>query len=192
MLEECVIIGISGYKRAGKTTIARYLSSRYGFIPFAFADPLYDGLQAMFGLNFRDDYWQNDKDRIVPGTGRSLRQLLQTLGTEWGQQQLRRDVWVYRAEMRIRQFLAVMGSATGWLPCIVLTDVRETAEAEWVRQHGTLIRVSNSRTYKEDDHSSENGIPDALVDHTIPNEGSIPGLHSYVDALIGVLSTGRP
>lgn len=186
MLEHCTIVGITGKKRAGKGSIAKYLQEEYGFMEYAFADPIYDGLQAMFGINFRTPYWQDDKDRIVAGTGKSLRQLLQTLGTEWGQRMVSTGVWVYRLEMRVREYAAIT-AVQHWLPKIVISDVREPHEVAWLEQYGPLLKVRNKRTEVEDKHTTENGIPDERVQFHIANEYDLPHLYAQVDAVADIL-----
>lgn len=192
MLEHCTIIGVAGGKREGKGTTAKRLCETLGFVKFSFADPLYDGLQAMFGINFRTDYWQDNKDRIVAGTGRSLRYLLQTLGTEWGRNMVKPDVWVFRLEERVRELVA-QTAVQGWFPKIVIDDVRDPEwEADWIKRYGVLLKVTNTRMHgPKDEHWSEQGIPDSMIDFHLSNEYDIPHLYAQVDAVTDILGLAR-
>lgn len=180
-IKNCVIIGIAGKKLAGKSTVARYLRTRHGFTDKAAADPMYDALGTMFGQDFRSDYWQANKDtEPVPGAGgKTLRQLLQTLGTEWGREMVHEDLWVGLLDTRIRDY------AKRWNPTgparIVIQDVRLYHEVCWVKRHGVLVHVSNPRTEVYDPHSSEKGVDPELASFRLLNDGTHDHLYVQIE-----------
>lgn len=167
------LVGIAGRAGAGKTTAA-------GMIPGAavvqLADPLYQAVAAMLGLPeamLRD---RAIKDKPLPGIGKSPRQLLQTLGTEWGRETVSATFWVDLARERIgRLFDAGVGT-------IAIADVRFANEAQMVRDlGGTVWRiVRGTDPVVMDDHASEAGIPAELVDAEIDNAGTLEELRQSV------------
>jgi hypothetical protein len=180
-IKNCLVIGIAGKKLAGKSTLAHYLRTRSGFKDIAFADPLYDAAGVMFGQDFRGLYWQQRKDtEPVPGAGgKTLRQILQTLGTEWGRHMLHNDVWVERLDSRIRQ--SVVQASRQGSARIVIQDVREENEVAWVRQYGTLIHIRNPRTEVHDGHSSEDGVDPSLAALCLLNDGTRDHLYEQME-----------
>lgn len=173
-----MIIGICGAAGAGKDTIAMRLVEAHGYRRIAFADPLYEMLEAMTGLPAEQMRGRDAKEREIDWLGKSPRQLLQSLGTEWGRKHVSDDVWV-RLTMR----------KASQSPLVAIPDVRFDNEAEAVRAAGgqvwsvarpgvTCLSASTAR------HSSERGISPDLVDVVIVNGGDIEQLCGRVDAAI--------
>ncbi len=75
------LIGVTGPAGAGKDTVGHYLHTDYGFMAFAFASPLKQGLAAM---GMPEPSSRELKEQAVPGFEFPWRQAAQTLGTEWG------------------------------------------------------------------------------------------------------------
>lgn len=168
-MDSYTIVALAGRKQTGKTTSARYLAERYGFVNMAFADPVYAAVGAAFDLDPLSDEWQENRDAIVPGTDKSLRFLLKTLGTEWGRDMVGSTVWVDRLEARIRALPS--GSR------VVVSDVRFDSEVEWVRRHGTLLHIDKPGAPVGDTHISERGVPSEPWDFRIMNNGSLAYLY---------------
>ena len=78
------LIGLTGRAGCGKDTIASFLCEAHGFVQIALADPLRDGLKAMLGVTDEQLHRRDLKEAPIDWIGRSPRELLQTLGTEWG------------------------------------------------------------------------------------------------------------
>ena len=162
------IIGISGRARVGKDTLAEAVlrlgaaTYRYGF-----ADPLRRMLHAGFGIDLADAHWIARKDLPLPEYGRSPRQMLQTLGTEWGRSLVCRDVWVRLAN---DEFLT-----RG--PGMCITDVRFDNEADWIRSNGGMvIHITRARASMVNAHVSEDGIIRHASDRAVANDGSLKDL----------------
>jgi hypothetical protein len=183
------LIGLTGQAGSGKDTVADFLCETHGFVQIAFADPIRAGLKAMFGLT--DDYFTDRKlkERTVPWIGRSPRELMQTLGTEWGRKLINRDIWISLAETKVKQLLY----APDYLHVsgIVISDVRLENEATWIRSQGGEIwhiwrMVGRSTlTAAAQSHSSEKGIAVAYGDRIIHNNSStIEVLHELIHTII--------
>jgi len=128
------IIGLTGQPFNGKDTAARYLADAHGFYPIAFADPLRAGLKAMLGLT-DDDFSPERKERVIHWLGKTPVQLLESLGTAWGQTELYRQVWCDRA---VHTMTALLDSKRRF----VFTDIRFVHEAKMLQQFdGKLLRI---------------------------------------------------
>lgn len=173
------LIGIAGKARSGKDTVAAMLAAR-GFERYAFAQPLKQGVRAMFGLAeaHTDGEWKED---VLPWLGRSPRYLMQTLGTEWGRQLVAEDVWLRLADQRWKN--CQLGMARG----LVISDVRFDNEAEWVRDLGGEVwHIMRHRAEAVQAHASEAGVfYDPCRDQLISNDGSLSDLERAVGALLG-------
>lgn len=167
------LIGITGRAGAGKNTVAAMVP---GAVVIGLADPLYAMLSAMTGLPeslLRD---RAAKERAIPGLGKSPRQLLQTLGTEWGRDMIGRDLWLSLCQRRVEQL-----RDAGW-ETVVIADIRFDNEAAWVRRAGgevwEVVRHLDAIGVRP--HSSEAGVADELVDRRIVNDGSLDELRAAV------------
>ncbi len=158
------IIGLTGPAGCGKTTVAGMVE---GGVVIQLADPLYSGLAVMLGVDESILRNRASKESPLPGLGRSPRQLLQTLGTEWGREHVGEDVWLRIAGRRIASLQAA-GAAV-----VVIADVRFPNEAEWIRaQGGEVWRIVREPATQAAAHASEQGIPPELIDRTIDNTGT--------------------
>ena len=172
-----ILIGLTGRAQSGKDSVADYLEVQHGFIGMAFADPIKNALLAMFDEDIDDG---RDKEAVIDWIGKSSRELMQTLGTEWGRQMIHEDVWVRCLERALDENLDTNDPHP-----IVLTDVRFENEARWVRQRGgTIWRIERPDARAARAHSSEAGIPDDLVGLVIVNDGTLDRLHAKVNTAL--------
>ena len=92
-------IGISGYARSGKTTVADYIEAKYSVERRHIAAPLREMLKSLLAaagvpFHMRHRYLEGDlKEHVIPEIGKSGRDLQITLGTEWGRRLVRDDLW---------------------------------------------------------------------------------------------------
>jgi len=175
-------IGLTGPAGDGKDTIAERLVTHHGFQALAFADPLYDGLQAMFNVSDEDTEDRARKEAPLPWMNLSPRTLLQELGT-WGRR-LDPDLWLRVARFRV-DLLTRQGVD---LTRLVFTDVRFENEAAFVKQSGGRIgEVTRPGRYEVRAHESERGLPMGYVDTFLMNDRTIPELHAAVDEAVAHL-----
>lgn len=175
-----MLIGITGKAMAGKDTIGQYLCKMYGFHPKAFADPMRDALKVMFALG--EKHFNGDKEFPIEWLGKSPRQLMQTLGTEWGRDQVHRQIWVLHMQRRIAGLLKAGGE-------VVITDVRYVDEAEMVhRLGGQIWRVTwpNGLTTAQADHTSEQEGMRIVADVDLLNDGTVEDLHNKIDDAMAI------
>lgn len=165
------LIGITGKAWVGKDTVADRLRLVHRCEIYSFAEPIRRGLMAMFGfspLNWQDREW---KEAPVPWLGVSPRSLMQTLGTEWGRELVRDDLWLLMAQRH-------------WLSCkthLVIPDVRFNNEAKWIRDMGGSVLCIQRDVPSVLEHKSEAGIDFELVNEFLVNDRSLTDLYRLVD-----------
>jgi hypothetical protein len=164
------VIGIAGPARAGKDTICRLIIAHIGGYRYSFADPIRAMLKAGFGIDMSDPYWIENKENVIPALGKSPRQLMQTLGTEWGREMVNKDLWLILGLNQI--------ASTG--PGMIIPDVRFQNEADWVRKHGALIHVRRDAAPVVAAHESEAGITPLEHEPVFINNSTIEGLDLLV------------
>lgn len=175
------IIGFTGPAGAGKDLAASMIPGGHRI---AFADPLYQGLAAMLGVPegvLRD---RSAKERPLAGFGASPRQLLQTLGTEWGRQMICPDIWLRVAFWRWEQ------AAAAGLGVIVVPDVRFANEARQIRSEGGEVwMIHRPGVEPVAAHESEAGLPLRLIDRLVVNDGTVDQLRERVEATFSRTAT---
>lgn len=170
------LIGIMGLARVGKDTATAHLCDTYGMESYAFADPIKSMLTGVFGDLFRD----GDREAPIDWLGKSPRQLMQTLGTEWGREIVHPDLWVLVADQMWKKYQEI-----GWGAGVVLSDVRFRNEAEWVlAQGGLLISLSRDGVAAVATHVSEQNIPFDLANVSLENNGTVEELAAAVTATV--------
>ncbi len=170
-----MLIGLTGRAGAGKDTAANYMAEVHRFMPVAFATPLRQMLEVGFGLT-TEHFTTANKNTVIDWLGRSPRQLMQTLGTEWGRSHVGSTVWV---DLAARELDSLDGLD------VVFTDVRFENEAAMIRERGgVLIRLARA-TAPVHSHVSEAGIKLQQFDREIHNNGPLFQLYDQLDAIIG-------
>lgn len=151
------LIGIHGPLNGGKDTAANYIQAKFpdSFGRYAFAQPIKQACQVMFGFTKEQLEDRVLKEKIDDFWGFSPRKAMQLLGTEYGRDMLRKDIWIKRAELEhSKNFKISRGT--------IITDVRFENEAEWLRTlPGAMliyIKVPNLERDEKYNHASEAGI----------------------------------
>ena len=169
-----MLIGLCGYKQAGKTTVANTLIEKFQFKSASFADPLrqlaYD-INPVVGYGVQQSLVLGGKPNLVPvyyadlidGIGyekskgvEEVRRFLQRLGTEGLRKNFGNDVWVNLFAQHAEPLLQAGVH-------IVVPDVRFPNEAAYIQQRGFLWRI-NRPGYAGDGHASESHIADMQPD----------------------------
>jgi len=180
-----LILGLTGRKRSGKSTVARLLVERHGFRELSFAARL-KRIAADVNpmVHYIDTHNLSDTDRellangVTPGPVYLLdalrvlgeerakdelpevRRFYQRLGTEGVRGNLGEDTWVNLTEREIR--------AAGYARRLVFPDVRFDNEARLIRWFGgTVVEVQRPAAIPDtaDNHRSEQleVTPDRVV-----------------------------
>lgn len=162
------IIGLAGAAGAGKDLSAGILGGER----VSFSDPIYRGLAAMLGVP--ESSLRDRASKELPGAGifgRSPRQLLQTLGTDWGRERVSPEVWVALAAERWCRAIAA------GVPLVVVPDVRFPNEAAAIRAAGGEVWLIHRPDAGEvSAHSSESGLPLAAIDRLVVNDADVEQL----------------
>ena len=152
------LIGIyAGASGSGKTTAARYLADQHNFAVISFATPLKRMVAAFlnsygYSPDEVQDLIANRKHEVLPDLKISPRQLMQTLGNEWGRECVSRDVWLKAWEMSCDRYLALGMN-------VVCDDCRYPNEAALIKEKGgELWRIDRPKTAILYEHSSEGGL----------------------------------
>lgn len=172
------LIGLTGPARSGKDTTAEILVREAGFVRIAFADPLRDFVRRLLGYTPEDlETRKEDPTEFGP----SPREMMQTLGTEWGRETISPELWLRVARREIEANLAAGRS-------VVLSDVRFPNEADLVQELGgelwRILRRTGDRI-RVRDHKSEGGVSIMLCDVVLANNGTIEDLTRAVRGHIG-------
>jgi len=164
------LVGLAGRMQSGKDTLGSYLVTEHNYIRVAFADRLKLGLSAILGITLEELEELKLSNEVLPYTGKTVRNMLQTLGTEWGREQVHPKLWNNILE---HQILTLQAEGKD----VVVTDVRFKNEAELIQSLGGevtyLIRPSNEELNL---HSSENSIKASDDMKIIVNNGTIQEL----------------
>lgn len=173
------LIGVTGAARAGKDTIAAYLVEKYNFDRYSFASPIKTACNFIFGWDSRHSDGSL-KEIVDLVWGISPRFAYQTLGTQWGRDIIRDDIWIVAAKEFIKK-----------TDRVVISDVRFDNEAEMILNSGgvlvSVIRNSDSMI-ELSSHRSESGLSLHLMEnaYVINNTGSFVDLYKQLDMLMMV------
>lgn len=131
-----VLIGIVGLKRTGKDTMADYLIKNYGYNKVAFADPIKDILNILFGWdkellesNMKDEKCELD---VIP------RDMMKWIGTDIFQYEIykkfpnlkikKNTIWVEAIKNKIKD-----------IDKTVISDVRFLHEVEFIKENNGIL-----------------------------------------------------
>jgi hypothetical protein len=121
---------------------------------------------------------RDKKEEKIAEIGVSPRQMMQTLGTEWGRSCIHPDLWLMVAAEDVEKQRR-MGRK------VVIDDVRFPNEAEMIRNlGGELWLVDRPGVAYDGDHASEGALADVLPDAVINNSGSLENLQAIVHGLL--------
>ncbi len=144
------IIGLSGPATVGKSTVAKRLRGIFGGEIQSFASNIRTALYVMgLEVNYEDKEAPIYKDK-------STRDLMKSLGTEWGRDSVGPNIWVDLLMERIDR----SGSNVA-----IIDDVRFPNEAQAIRNRGGIvIELSRDGIGYTGDHATELGLDDSMVD----------------------------
>lgn len=198
-----ILVGLMGRAGSGKDTFADMLEASLALHSsnvnrFAFADPLYAAMDAMFPphLFYGHDYlrsWKyvsrHDKEEyVLPGVEKTPRQILQTLGTEWGRHVINQDLWTNLAYQNIDRSDKQIH---------VITDLRFENEVLFVKnfglyanQHSLIVHITrpSGDDTPHSSHASEQRL-DITADTVITNDSSLMELRQKATTVANQILT---
>lgn len=168
------IVSLFGPQQAGKSEAAKAIAAMPRWHRVSFAEPLYAMMSALLKLDAR----KLDKSKpYAELCGKTLRQALQTLGTEWGRGKIGKTIWLQAMEREL-SFHRNSG-ATG----VVIDDLRFANEYQFLRSHrATIIRIEREDCLiptLNQGHASEADWCDFTPDKVLRNNGSIEDFHNF-------------
>lgn len=174
---ETRILGLVGRIKAGKDTVAKYLSrlsTQYSVIegcppsamdinlnryqPLSFAEPLKVFASQMYDFPLEWTQTHAGKNQIIPHLNQTVRKVLQDLGVR--QRETDPNVWVRLAwkkmfeSMRTHSIPYMAGNAR-----FVITDCRFPNEIETILSHPGGCLLYLTRCGEESNHESETNVP---------------------------------
>ena len=168
------LIGLSGYARSGKDTVAKILIDKYGYTRIGFADSIREFLLRInpilsdghrLGEYVKMYGWEITKAQT------EVRRLLQETGT------VARDM--FGADFWVSQVVREMGKNPD--KKYVITDVRFQNEASMIKLNGGQIwRVERPEVSAINNHISESDMDNYTPDQLIINSGSIEELELLI------------
>lgn len=179
------IIGLVGQARSGKSTAAEFLEKKWDFRhKWAFAEPLKRATMELFDLTW-DQVEGNNFNREEPHKfwGRSVRDILQVLGTEGIRDLFGKN---HFAALMDRRLTNARGN-------VVITDLRFPNEVELVRKHGgTILGLVHSGDHHATEHAAHSSEDMAtyeleqVTDHII-HASNTNELYTKLDSFAGGL-----
>jgi len=156
-----MLIGLTGRAGSGKTTIAKFLAERDGFIIRTYAYPLKKSLVELTGLGM--EYFTDIvlKERQLE-IGKSPRELMQLMGTEFVREMVNKDFWIWRMRDVILRISTEID--------VVIDDCRFENETALVREMGGQV-IHLDREYDavtdKNNHASEKPLRRLAEDYAI-------------------------
>jgi hypothetical protein len=187
-----MIIGISGKKNSGKSTVSKILNNK-GFYLDSFASTVKDIAALLFsycrekleGNTIEDRLWRETEDENLSkflGKSFSPRNALTLIGTEFGRNMLHENIWIKTVFDRYEQSPNQN---------LVITDVRFSNEFDSIKSYKNIstynIRINRpENTISE--HISETALDEkdrnGEFDYYIINDGTINDLESKINLIL--------
>lgn len=173
------VIGLySPAPQSGKTAVA-YELQQHGYISVSFASPLKRMLgiflsSAGYGHEQIEHMLFERKENKIPEFGVTPRQMMQTLGTEWGRMCVGPDVWVNVWKSSVQKWL------DGGLN-VVVDDMRFPNEWEAVKSlNGECWQITRPQTARNTEHLSEGALDNHEFEQLLSNDADLPDLYHQV------------
>ncbi len=176
--------------QCGKSTVARHLWQRYGYIRVPFAETLKSMIRPMLGdmgLNPSQIHTLENGDKtgeIHPEfPGLTLRKLYQTIGTEWGRNLIHQELWIKIWKLKVQNYFKTGAR-------VVVEDVRFQNEFNCVDTLGgemwAIGRKVAVEKYKSTHASESMNVPYGYFDHCFMNDETMQDLLDQIDQTMSV------
>lgn len=184
MTQPLKLIGLAGPAGCGKDTVAQVLCDTQEFRRISLADPIRQGIFTMLGIPEEHLTDRELKEQpMIELCGKSPRQAMQTLGTEWGRNCIDPNIWLKVAERKMEYIDRIASTGNALISGIVISDIRFPGEAKWLRELGGSIwhirRPNNPNTTKAA-HESEIPLIPEEGDSFVINDGDMDQLFEQI------------
>lgn len=187
-----LLIALHGLPGVGKDAFANRLIEHGNWSKISFAAPLKRGLSTMLNIPMEDIENPSLKNAQNYKFNRSIRYMLQTLGTEWGRDLIDEDIWLKLAVEGINhQFTQGMN--------VINTDLRFPNESAIIKKMGGyvihILRDTNidgdvSMKTGVTSHQSNAGIPREHIDYIIHNNSTLSAFEDAATRIINEIAMG--
>ena len=168
------LVALTGAAGSGKSTVAKHLSNqRIPFVRTKFSGTLKKMLMQIPNVTVDMIEGELKEEPQELFGGKTPREVMQTLGTEWGRDSVYSKIWLDSWERSIND-----------LTYIVVEDLRYLNEAELIKRRGGQIWRIKRPDYKCNGHISETEMESIDPDLTIRNSGSLGELHAMIDSIL--------
>ena len=175
------LVALTGAAGSGKSTVAKYLSegrhSHYGsnvpFVRTKFSGTLKKMLMQIPNVTIDMIEGKLKEEPQELFGGKTPREVMQTLGTEWGRDYVYSKIWLDSWERSVCD-----------LTYVVVEDLRYLNEAELVKNRGGEIWRIKRPDYQCNGHISETEMEGIEPDLVIRNNGSVAELHAMIDSIL--------
>ena len=182
------LIGLTGPAGCGKDTVAQILCDTQEFRRTSLADPIRQGISIMLEIPYEHLTESELKEQpMIELCGKSPRQAMQLLGTEWGRNCIETHLWLKVAARKMEYIKRLATTGNAYISGIVISDIRFPGEAKWLREQGGSIwhiRRPNNPNATQATHESEIPLIPEEGDSFIINDGDIDELFIQVSNLI--------
>lgn len=203
-----MLIGLGWNAQVGKDEVGKILVKNHGFKRYAFADilrkALYNLNPTVQGVDFKNYscYEYYTIQELVDDLGweeakkfPEVRSLLQRMGTECGRKLFGEHFWVNQTFEKMEKdgVIVFSNQPYGYESCIhyenvVITDCRFDNEAQAIKDRGgVFIKVTREGVKPPNNHASEQGISEHLIDGYIRNNGTLEELELGIAEMIKFL-----
>lgn len=172
------VIGLAGFKRSGKSTAAGFLRDEFDAVSTSPSDPINDFAERWLGKD------EANKDEPVEWLdGVNMRDILVTMGTEWGRNMVHPELWIRIVKREIETLAPAFTR-----PVFVLPSIRFDNEAELVRDYfgGKVVEISRPG-HEAGDHASETPISSKHIDATIYNNSTLAHFEQSTVSVVSAL-----
>ena len=165
------LLALTGEAGSGKSTATAYLVERHGYTLVKFAGPLKDMCRAvgMTEQEIEGGLKETQSDRLC---GKTPRQFMQRLGTEFGRDCIGPAFWSNIWRGRTTAILAAGGR-------VIVDDCRFPNEAASIHELGGKIIRLTGRGGIQGAHQSEQGC--GVADAVVANDGCVMDLYAGVE-----------
>lgn len=197
-----IIALYSDYPKCGKSTVASIIANNRKTVTFSFASPIKHTIRhLLMSLNVDEPYLYEDpenKDKVIPELGVTMRYLWQTLGHEWGRKLISENIWVDRLPRFIKElgephYINMYTAIKSDAEYILIDDLRYENEYAAIKAipDSVMVKVTRPITIKEAEaiheatkHSSEGNLYYHDFPYRLNNNGSKEELINKVEDLL--------